>query len=55
MGYLVYNHRCLCVRQVWASDSLATVYRMTSAEQHSSSHLVCTVGTAPALRDGLKA
>lgn len=44
VGYLVHNHRCLCVRQVWANDGLATVYCMTSAEQHSSSHLVCTVG-----------
>lgn len=54
VGYLVHKHRGFCFWQVWASDGLATVYCMTSAEQHSSSHLVRTVGTAPTLRDGLK-
>lgn len=54
VGDLVHNHRGLCVQQMWASDGLATVYCVTSAEHHGSSHLLHTAGTAPALWDGLK-
>lgn len=41
VGDLVHNnHRGLCVQQMWASDGLATMYCVTSAEDHGSSHLL---------------